>query len=122
MASQKPLKSLLGSKNLKGQKKKKNEAQRFYDQIADVQPFMQKIMGYRSSLAKYLRALKLELDESAIALDAGCGTGLATFALYSAGYCPKVMFTLDISFNSLRVAREDFHKDKHTKRNKIETK
>jgi ubiquinone/menaquinone biosynthesis C-methylase UbiE len=117
MDSQKSLRNLI---RLRSQKKRTHEPQKFYDQIADVQPFMQKLMGYRNSLARYLRSLKLNLSESAIALDAGCGTGLTTFALYSAGYRPKIMFTLDISFNSLRVAREDFRKDKHTKRNRIE--
>jgi ubiquinone/menaquinone biosynthesis C-methylase UbiE len=117
MAPQRSLKTSLLAKS----KNQKNDPQKFYDQIADVQPFMQRLMGYRNSLAKYLKSLKLNLGESAIALDAGCGTGLATFALYSAGYKPKITFALDISFKSLRVAKGNFCKDKHTKKNKIET-
>lgn len=98
----------------------KNKTQAFYDQIADVQPFMQKIMGYRVSLSKYLRSLVLDINSSSIVLDAGCGTGLATFSLYSAGYRPKITFALDLSFNSLKVAKQDFSEDKQTRQSWIQ--
>ncbi|MCS6873484.1 MAG: class I SAM-dependent methyltransferase [Pyrinomonadaceae bacterium] len=98
----------------------KDKTKAFYDQIADVQPFMQKIMGYRASLSKYLRSLELKIDSNSIVMDAGCGTGLATFSLYSAGYCPKIIYALDLSFNSLKVARQDFKKDKQTRNYRIE--
>jgi len=100
--------------------KQRNKTQFFYDQIADVQPFMQRLMGYRKSLARYLKTLRLDVDRNSIVLDAGSGTGLATFAFHSAGYRPKVTYTLDISFNSLKVAKQDFKKDKETRGQSIE--
>mgnify|MGYP001773058536 CR=1 FL=1 len=100
--------------------KQRNKTQFFYDQIADVQPFMQRLMGYRKSLARYLKTLRLDVNRDFVVLDAGSGTGLATFAFYSAGYRPKVTYTLDISFNSLKVAKQDFKKDRETRGQSIE--
>jgi ubiquinone/menaquinone biosynthesis C-methylase UbiE len=93
----------------------KTKTQNFYDQIADVQNLAQKLIGYRASLTKYLRSLELGLDSDSTVLDAGCGTGLATLALYSAGYRPKKTFSLDLSFNSLTVAKQQFEGDKEAR-------
>lgn len=93
----------------------KTKTQTFYDRIADVQNLAMKINGYRDSVAKYLRSLNLDIDSNSLVLDAGCGTGLATLALYKSGYRPKETFALDISYKSLEVAKEQFGKDKKTR-------
>lgn len=89
----------------------KNKTQKFYDRIADVHNLMMKINGYRDSVAKYLNSLNLQLDSDSAVLDAGCGTGLVTLAFHSAGYRPEKMFSLDLSFKSLEVAKEQFEDD-----------
>lgn len=88
------------------------KTQSFYDRIADVHNLAMKINGYRDSVAKYLRSLDLKLDSDSLVLDAGCGTGLVTLALYNAGYRPKRTLALDLSFKSLGVAKEQFAADK----------
>jgi ubiquinone/menaquinone biosynthesis C-methylase UbiE len=93
---------------------KKNKTQKFYDRIADVHNFTLKINGYRSATAKYLRSLGLGIDENSLVLDAGCGTGLVTLALYEAGYRPKETIALDLSYKSLEVAQEQFEENKIT--------
>jgi ubiquinone/menaquinone biosynthesis C-methylase UbiE len=90
----------------------KNKTQKFYDRIADFHNLTLKINGYRSSVAKYLRSLNLEIDENSRILDAGCGTGIVSLAFYSAGYRPKETIALDLSFKSLGVAHEQFREDK----------
>src|SRR5215212_464583 len=92
--------------------KKKSKTQDLYDRIADVHNLAMKINGYRDSVAKYLRSLDLDLDSDSLVLDAGCGTGLVTLALYNADYRPQKTFALDLSFNSLAVAKEQFENDK----------
>ncbi len=89
-----------------------DKTQTFYDRIADVHNLAMKINGYRDSAAKYFRSLKLDVKPDSLVLDAGCGTGLATLAFYSAGYRPRKTFALDLSFKSLEVAQEQFEKDK----------
>lgn len=93
----------------------KNKTQNFYDKIADVQSLAMKLNGYEASVAKYLRSLKLDITKDSLVLDAGCGTGLATLALYKAGYHPKETFALDISYKSLEVAKEQFEDEKHSR-------
>ncbi len=97
-----------------------SKTQSFYDRIADVHNLAMKINGYRDSVAKYLRSLDLNLDSDSLVLDAGCGTGLVTLALYAADYRPKKTFALDLSFNSLLVAREQFEADEKARAEAIE--
>jgi ubiquinone/menaquinone biosynthesis C-methylase UbiE len=96
------------------QKLKKTETQNFYDRIADVHNLALKINGYRQSVEKYLKSLDLEIDENSLVLDAGSGTGIVTLGFHSAGFRPCKTVTLDLSFNSLKVSREEFEKDKNT--------
>lgn len=91
---------------------KKSKTQDLYDRIADVHNLAMKINGYRDSVAKYLSSLDLNIKPDSLVLDAGSGTGLVTLALYSAGYHPKKTIPLDISYNSLTVARQQFREDK----------
>lgn len=86
----------------------KTKTQGLYDRIADVQNLAMKINGYRASVAKYLRSLHLEIDESSLVLDAGCGTGLVTLAFQEAGYRPRRIEAVDLSHRSLSVARAEF--------------
>ena len=94
------------------QKAKKSKTQNFYDRIADVHDLMMKINGYRDSVAKFLRSMDLRVDENSLVLDAGSGTGIVTLGFHSAGFRPKKTIALDLSFNSLRVSREQFRKSK----------
>jgi ubiquinone/menaquinone biosynthesis C-methylase UbiE len=98
-----------------------SKTQSFYDRIADVHNLEMKSNGYRDSVANYLRSLDLNLNSNSLVLDAGCGTGLVTLALYKAGYRPKKTFALDLSFKSLEVAREQFEKDKEVQDQTVET-
>jgi ubiquinone/menaquinone biosynthesis C-methylase UbiE len=97
-----------------------SKTQSFYDRIADVHNLAMKINGYRDSVAKYLRSLDLNLDSGSLVLDAGCGTGLVTLALYEADYHPKKTFALDLSFNSLLVAKEQFEADQKVNAEAVE--
>lgn len=96
------------------QKAKKSKTQNFYDRIADVHNLALKVNGYRKSVEKFLRSLDLQLDENSYVLDAGSGTGIVTLGFQSAGFRPAKTIALDLSFNSLQVAREQFQKDKKT--------
>lgn len=96
------------------QKRAKTKTQNFYDRIADVHNLALKINGYRQSVEKYLKSLDLEIDENSYVLDAGSGTGIVTLGFHSAGFRPRKTVALDLSFNSLKVAREEFQKDKET--------
>ena len=95
-------------------KRAKSETQTFYDRIADVQNLAMKINGYRASVAKFVRELDLEINENSLVLDAGSGTGIVTLAFHSAGFRPRKTVALDLSFNSLKVSREQFEKDAET--------
>ncbi len=90
----------------------KSKTQNFYDRIADVHNVSMRVNGYRKSVAKYLRQLNLEIDSESVVLDAGSGTGLVTHGFYSAGFRPKSTYAIDLSLNSLKVARDHFRKDK----------
>ena len=108
-------------KYLKWLKQKKRIVKQTYDRIADVQNLAMKINGYRDSVAKYLRSLDLDIKPDSLVLDAGSGTGLVTLALHSAGYRPRKTFALDISYNSLLVAAEQFNEDKQVSADEVET-
>lgn len=92
----------------------KTKTQNFYDRIADVHNLMMKINGYRDAVAEYLISLDLKLNSESIVLDAGSGTGIVTLGFYQAGFCPRTTVALDLSFNSLEIAREQFAKDEMT--------
>src|ERR1044071_9117963 len=90
----------------------KKRTQTFYDRIADVHNFALKLNGYRASVAKYLRSLDLEVGPESVVLDAGSGTGIVTMSLLDSGFKPKRVVALDLSYNSLRLSREQFAKKK----------
>ena len=92
----------------------KPTTQHFYDRIADVHNLMMSVNGYRVSAAKYLRSADLKIDESSLVLDAGSGTGIVTLGFYEAGFAPRQTVALDLSLNSLKIAREQFEKDRKT--------
>jgi ubiquinone/menaquinone biosynthesis C-methylase UbiE len=96
------------------QQLEKTKTQNFYDRIADVHNLALKLNGYRQSVEKYLKSLDLRIDENSLVLDAGSGTGIVTLGFHSAGFRPRKTVALDLSYNSLKVAREEFEKDKKT--------
>lgn len=102
-----------------GDKHKKTRTQNFYDRIAEIHNLALKVNGYRASVAKFLRSLDLQLDNNSRVLDAGCGTGLVTLGFYDAGFKPAETVALDISAGSLKLAMEQFGKDKKTRLQKI---
>ncbi len=63
-------------------------------------------------MAKYLRSLDLVIDADSYVLDAGSGTGIVTLGFQDAGFRPKKTIALDLSANSLKIAREQFRKEK----------
>ena len=91
-----------------------SKTQTFYDRIADVHNLAMKVNGYRSSVAKYLQSLELNIDKNSFVLDAGSGTGIVTLGFHSAGFRPRKTIALDLSFNSLKVSLEQFEKDEKT--------
>ena len=93
-----------------GQEKIKTQV--LYDRIADVQNLAMKINGYRASVAKYLISLNLNIGDDSLILDAGCGTGVTTLAILDAGLNERHITALDLSLNSLKIAREEFSKSK----------
>ena len=95
-----------------GQKPKKTKTQNFYDRIAEVHNLVMQINGYHQSVAKYLSSLDLAIDENSLILDAGSGTGIVTSGFYSAGFRPRQTVALDLSFNLLKVSREELEKEK----------
>jgi len=99
----------------------KSKTQNLYDRIADVHNLALRLNGYRDSVAKYLRSLDLNITKDSLVLDAGSGTGIVTMSLQDAGYRPKRTIAFDLSFNSLRLSREQFRKDKKTDAKRIST-
>jgi ubiquinone/menaquinone biosynthesis C-methylase UbiE len=99
----------------------KSKTQNLYDRIADVHNLALRLNGYRDSVAKYLRSLDLKITEDSLVLDAGSGTGIVTMSLQDAGYKPKRTIAFDLSFNSLRLSRDQFRKDKKTDARRIST-
>lgn len=84
----------------------------FYDSIADIHNLALKINGYRSSVEKYLRSLDLEVGPDSLVLDAGSGTGIVTLGFCDSGFNPRSIVEFDLSHNSLKIAREQFEKEK----------
>ncbi|MCB1024628.1 MAG: class I SAM-dependent methyltransferase, partial [Acidobacteria bacterium] len=99
----------------------KSETQNFYDRIAEAHNVALRVNGYRKSVANYLRSLDLNIDSESQVLDAGSGTGIVTLGFYSAGFRPKKTYTIDLSFNSLKVSREQFQKDKFVDSDNVHT-
>lgn len=95
-----------------GRKPRKTKTQTFYDRIAEIHNLTLKINGYRASVAKFLRSLDLKIDKDSLVLDAGCGTGLVTLGFYDAGFAPRKTVALDLSAGSLKLAMEQFQKEK----------
>jgi ubiquinone/menaquinone biosynthesis C-methylase UbiE len=94
------------------QKRAKTKTQSFYDRIADVHNLALKVNGYRKSVAKYLRSLDLKIDADSYVLDAGSGTGIVTLGFQDTGFRPKKTIALDLSRNSLKIARDEFREEK----------
>lgn len=94
------------------QKRAKTKTQSFYDRIAEVHNLALKVNGYRKSVAKYLRSLDLQIGPESLVLDAGSGTGIVTLAFQDAGFRPRKMVALDLSANSLTIARDQFRKER----------
>jgi len=94
----------------KNGKPAKTNPRGLYDRIADVQNLAMKVNGYRASVAKYLRSLDLKLDADSLVLDAGSGTGIVTNAFHDCGLESRRVVSLDLSVNSLKVARESLKK------------
>ncbi len=111
--------SQLQSWGMKGLKQTKSKTQDFYDRIADVHNLAMKVNGYRDSVANFLTSLNLELDKNSLVLDAGSGTGIVTLGFSDTGFKPSKIIALDLSFNSLKVSREQFRKDKKVDSEKI---
>lgn len=99
-------------KNGRGAAAKSESTQGLYDRIADVQNLAMKINGYRASVAKYFRSLELAIGADSLVLDAGSGTGIVTLAFQDAGYVPRRLIALDLSFNSLNISRPEITKRK----------
>jgi len=93
-------------------KRAKTKTQSFYDRIADVHNLALKVNGYRTSVAKYLRSLDLKLDADSWVLDAGSGTGIVTLGFQDAGFRSRKTIAFDLSINSLKIAREQFGKER----------
>ena len=102
------------------QKRAKTKTQSFYDRIAEVHNLALKVNGYRRSVAKYLRLLDLQLDGESLVLDAGSGTGIVTLGFQDTGFRPRKTIGLDLSRNSLKIAREQFGKEKKIDATNIE--
>lgn len=92
-------------------KTKAKKTGKFYDRIADVHNVAMKLNGYKRSVAKFFRSLDLKIDSESLVLDAGSGTGIVTLGFQKSGIRPKKLIALDLSHNSLKIAREQFDKD-----------
>jgi ubiquinone/menaquinone biosynthesis C-methylase UbiE len=84
------------------------KTQSFYDRIADVHNLALKVNGY------------LKIGPDSYVLDAGSGTGIVTLGFQDAGFKPRKTVALDLSLNSLKIAREQFEKEKKIDASNIE--
>jgi len=103
------------------QKRAATKTQSFYDQIAEVHNLALKVNGYRRSVAKYLSSLDLDIDSESYVLDAGSGTGIVTLGFQDTGFRPRKTIAFDLSNNSLKIAREQFAKEKRIDADNIES-
>ena len=103
------------------QKRATTKTQSFYDRIAEVHNLALKVNGYRKSVANYLRSLDLDIDGESLVLDAGSGTGIVTLGFQDAGFRPRKTIAFDLSLNSLKLAREQFDKEKKIDGRNIES-
>ena len=103
------------------QKRATTKTQSFYDQIAEVHNLALKVNGYRRSVAKYLSSLDLDIDSESYVLDAGSGTGIVTLGFQDTGFRPRKTIAFDLSNNSLKIAREQFAKEKRIDADNIES-
>jgi ubiquinone/menaquinone biosynthesis C-methylase UbiE len=99
----------------------KSKTQSFYDRIADVHNLALKVNGYRHSVARYLKSLDLAIDGDSYVLDAGSGTGIVTLGFKDAGFRPKRSIAFDLSRNSLKIARDQFRREKKFDSKSIES-
>ena len=86
----------------------KDKTQRFYDRIAEVHNLAFKLNGYRSSVAKYLKSLDLDLNERSYVLDAGCGSGIISLGFLDTEAPMRRAVAFDLSANLLDIAAEEF--------------
>ena len=105
----------------KGSQKEATKTQGFYDRIADVHNLALKVNGYRKSVANYLSSLDLTVGPDAFVLDAGSGTGIVTLGFQDAGFKPRKTIAFDLSGNSLKIAREQFEKEKKIDASEIDS-
>ncbi len=89
-----------------------DDPQRLYDRIAEVHNLALRVNGYKRSVGKFLQNFELDIGEEARVLDAGSGTGIITLGFYRAGLSPKQMVDVDLSYNSLKIGKEEFRRDK----------
>ena len=94
------------------QKRAAKKTQSFYDRIAEVHNLALKVNGYRKSVARYLRSLDLDIGPESMVLDAGSGTGIVTLGFQDTGFKPRKTIAFDLSGNSLKIARDQFEKEK----------
>lgn len=83
------------------------KTQVLYDRIADVHHLTMKLNRYEKSVAKYLDSLDLNLNAESWVLDAGSGTGIITHAFHDSGLPARRVVSLDLSLNSLIIARDE---------------
>ncbi len=94
----------------KNARQQTSKTQGLYDRIADVHHLTMKLNGYRKSVAKYLNSLDLNLNADSLVLDAGSGTGIITHAFHDSGLPARRIVSLDLSLNSLVIARDELSK------------
>ena len=95
-----------------GRPPRKTRTQRLYDRIADIHHLALKLNGYQSSITRYLSSTDLGITSDSLILDAGSGTGIVTLGFQDSGFRPKKTIALDLSRNSLKIARDEFRKEK----------
>jgi ubiquinone/menaquinone biosynthesis C-methylase UbiE len=90
----------------------KTKTQTFYDRIAEVHNLALRLNGYRASVTRYLRSLDLAIGPDDFVLDAGSGTGIVTLGFADTGFKPRQTVAFDLSQKSLKIASEEFNKEK----------